>query len=128
LPSYVDWRQGFVGDDAAVELFRRCAVVALPYRDASQSALIPAAYYFRKPVVATSAGALPEYVEEGETGLIIEPGNPDQLAAAIREFILDAKRGESMGMKGREWYDSRRIEEARALFDLYASLALSNGK
>lgn len=128
LPGYVDWREEFVGDEAAVDLFRRCGVVALPYRDASQSALIPAAYFFSKPVVATTAGALPEYVENGQTGLLVGPGNADQLAAAILEITRDGKRGENMGVKGRQWYDSWRIEEARALFDLYASLALSNGK
>jgi glycosyltransferase involved in cell wall biosynthesis len=36
------------------------------------------------PVVATRAGGVPELVESGSSGLLVEPGHPDQLAAAIR--------------------------------------------
>jgi glycosyltransferase involved in cell wall biosynthesis len=58
------------------ELFQRCSVVALPYIDASQSGVIPTAYGFKKPVVVTDVGSIPEIVDDGITGFIVPPRNP----------------------------------------------------
>jgi glycosyltransferase involved in cell wall biosynthesis len=44
------------------------------------------------PVVATRAGGVPELVESAESGLLVEPGNPGQLAAAIRTAADPATR------------------------------------
>ena len=38
--------------------------------------MIPIAYAFRKPVVVTDVGAIPEVVEEGRTGASFPPGIP----------------------------------------------------
>ena len=71
LPDGVDLRDRLIDDAEALDLFRRCAIVVLPYTGASQSALVAAAYYFRKPVIVTRSGALPEYVVDGVTGWIV---------------------------------------------------------
>ena len=65
LPRNVELRNHLISDEEAIDLFRRCGLVVLPYLDATQSALIAAAYHFRKPVVVTRTGALPEYVLDG---------------------------------------------------------------
>ncbi len=41
------------------------------------------------PVVASRVGALPDIIEEGATGLLVEPGNPTALAAAIERLLSD---------------------------------------
>jgi glycosyltransferase involved in cell wall biosynthesis len=41
------------------------------------------------PVIGTDAGGIPEFVTDGETGLLVAPGRPDELAAGLRR-ILDA--------------------------------------
>ena len=51
----------YVSDEKRAELFRRASVVVLPYIEASQSGIIPIAYRFGKPVVATTVGGLPEW-------------------------------------------------------------------
>ena len=73
-------RRGLISDAEALELFHRSSLVLLPYIDATQSALIAAAYYFQKPVLVSRSGALPEYVVDGQTGFIVEPGHPATLA------------------------------------------------
>ena len=55
------------------------------------------------PVVATTGGALPEVVgTSGETGLLVEPNNPDALVAAIRTLLDDAALRARLGASGRE--------------------------
>jgi glycosyltransferase involved in cell wall biosynthesis len=55
------------------------------------------------PVVATTGGALPEVVGvNGETGLLVEPNNPDALVEAIGRLLDDAALRQRLGVAGRE--------------------------
>ena len=123
LPALVEVRNRFIGDEEAIDLFRRCALLVLPYRDATQTALIAAAYYFRKPVVVTRVGALPEYVEEGRTGWVVEPQQPEQLAHTLDCALADPSRLTNMGAAGRAWYDRQRKAEWTALLNMYKRVA-----
>ncbi|HEY8489356.1 MAG TPA: glycosyltransferase family 4 protein [Dehalococcoidia bacterium] len=53
-------------------------------------------------VVATTAGALPEVVEDGVTGILVPPSNPQALARAIRALLEDPERRLAMGQAGQE--------------------------
>lgn len=54
-------------------------------------------------VVATTGGALPEVVgTRGDTGLLVEPNDPDALVAAIRTLLDDAALRRAMGARARE--------------------------
>ena len=55
------------------------------------------------PVVATRGGGVPEIVEEGKTGLLVERGNADELAAAIVSLMQDRRLRESFGHSGRQF-------------------------
>jgi len=52
------------------------------------------------PVVATSTGAFPEIVQDGETGKIVPPGEAGPLARAIRTLLDDDTLRDSMGEAG----------------------------
>ncbi len=54
-----------------------------------------------KPVVATSVGGVPDLVEEGVTGLLVEPQDAEGLAAAVAELIERPERALEMGAAGR---------------------------
>ncbi len=60
-----------------------------------------------KPVVATRVGGTDEVVVDGETGILVPPGNPGRLAAAIRAFIDDPDRARRAGQAGRERFHAR---------------------
>jgi len=76
-----------IGNAELARLFRQATVVVCPYTDATQSGVILTAYAFAKPVVATRVGGLPEYVWEGETGLLVPPRDPAALASALAGLL-----------------------------------------
>jgi glycosyltransferase involved in cell wall biosynthesis len=62
-----------------------------------------------RPVVATAVGGTPEAVEHGVTGLLVPRQDPEALAKAVIELLLDPARRERMGRAA--------CERARSLFD-----------
>ena len=52
------------------------------------------------PVVATRTGGIPEAVSEGETGLLVDPGRPDELARAILRLLDDPGLARRLGQSG----------------------------
>jgi glycosyltransferase involved in cell wall biosynthesis len=58
-----------------------------------------------KPVVASRIGGLPFTVADGTTGLLCEPGNPDDLARKLRILLDDANLRLRMGLAGRKRFE-----------------------
>jgi glycosyltransferase involved in cell wall biosynthesis len=56
-----------------------------------------------KPVVAGSIGQVEEVIADGETGLLFEPGNISQLAAALAKLVDDSQLCRRLGEKARTW-------------------------
>jgi glycosyltransferase involved in cell wall biosynthesis len=65
------------------------------------------------PVVASNVGGLPDTVIDGETGMLVTPGAPEQLAGAIIHLLRDPSLRINMGLSGRkmaeEHFDWSRI-------------------
>jgi len=68
------------------QYFCAADLVALPYKSATQSGVVPIAYHFDIPVVVSNVGGLPEVVANGETGFICEP-NPNSIAESIVKYF-----------------------------------------
>jgi alpha-maltose-1-phosphate synthase len=66
------------------------------------------------PVVASSLGGLPEVVEHGVTGFLVEPGNVGELRERLAEILGDRRRAERMGRSARERFLARFTWEACA--------------
>jgi glycosyltransferase involved in cell wall biosynthesis len=62
---------------------------------------------FSRPIVATSAGGIPEAVEDGVTGRVIPARDPGALADALVEVLGDATRLRGMGAAGRRRFEQR---------------------
>lgn len=86
-----------VPNEMVAWLFQKSALIVLPYIEASQSGVIPLAYSFGKPVVATRVGSIPEIVENDVTGRIIEPMSSIEIADAVIELLKDSKKRKTMG-------------------------------
>lgn len=57
---------------------------------------------FGLPVVATRVGGVPEVVEDGVTGILVPPNDPQALAEAILSLLRDPEQRRRMGERGRE--------------------------
>jgi glycosyltransferase involved in cell wall biosynthesis len=99
----VETRPGYVPKDQVATLFGAARVVAIPYRRATQSGVVHLAYTFERPVVATAVGDIPAVVEDGETGILVPPEDPDALARGLVTLLTDADRAERMGVAGAKW-------------------------
>jgi glycosyltransferase involved in cell wall biosynthesis len=73
----------FVSEQEAADYFARADAIVLPYRSASGTGIIPMAYHYGKPVIATRIGGLEDAVSDGKTGFLVDPESPRALAAAI---------------------------------------------
>jgi glycosyltransferase involved in cell wall biosynthesis len=100
-PDHFEIYNQYIPDAELVRLFRRAAVVVLPYVDGSVSGVVPVACAFGKPVVATTVGILPEMVEDRETGLTIPPRDPQALADAVVEILTDGSLRRRLGASAR---------------------------
>ena len=59
------------------------------------------------PVIASRIGALAELVADGETGLLVEPGDPADLARALAHLAADPAATRRMGRAARAVYERR---------------------
>lgn len=122
LPTGAIWHNRHIADAEAIDLLRRCALLILPYRAASQSALISLAYFFHKPVIVTDAGALPEYVAENETGWIIPASEESTLTRALHHSFTHASQLPQLGENGYHWYLHQQQHKSQKLLQLYESV------
>ena len=86
---------GTLPHDAVREHYRRsdlfvlgCEVADNGDRDGIPNVLVES-LAMGVPVVATRVSAIPEIITSGETGLLVEPGRPDQMAAAMMQTLAD---------------------------------------
>jgi glycosyltransferase involved in cell wall biosynthesis len=78
-----------------------------------------------RPVVASRVGGVPEVIEHGANGLLVEPGNPEELGAALSILMQEPSLADRLGRCGRS-----RIEQeysatlmVRRTAELYSALA-----
>lgn len=88
-PGTVRFVPRFVADPEIPAFFRRADLVVLPYREIDQSGVLYTALAFGKPLVLTSVGGFVEVGEGHGAARLVPPGDPEALAAALRELLAD---------------------------------------
>lgn len=99
-------------------LMEAATLVVFPYRNATQSGALHLAYSFGRPVIATTVGGLAEDVKDGQTGYLVPPRSPADLAAAIARLLDEPGRLAQMGM------EARRFSQAEHSWDAVAERIL----
>jgi starch synthase len=95
-------RLGHLDDDLYRSAFGAAELLALPSDYEAFGIVLLEAAAAGLPVVATRVGGVPEAVAEGETGLLVDYGDPEALGAAIASLLSDADAAAALGASGRE--------------------------
>jgi len=109
--------------ELVAEAWRRSVMGTMPSLclDASPTVTLEAMAASR-PVVASRLGGLTDQVEDGVTGILVEPGNPSELAGAIQRLLADHSVRDSMGVAARQRFERSFaagvvIDRIEALYD-----------
>lgn len=84
------------------ELFAAASVFCMPTRAEPFGLVFVEALSCEVPVVSTNIGALPDIVQEGETGFLVAPDDTPALAAAIVKLLDDPEEARQFGVVGRQ--------------------------
>lgn len=107
--------------------YSRASVVALalkPNLHLSGLSVLLEAMACSRPVVITDSPGLQEYVTDGESGIVVQPGDPDALAAGVGELLADPDRARAIGGAGRAAIRERftTIRQAERMAEILAGV------
>lgn len=88
--------------DDVPELLAACDVFALPSLYEGSSLAVLEAMAAGRPVVSSAIGGTEELVEDGRSGLLVPPGDPQALASALRRLIADPELRRTLAIRARE--------------------------
>jgi alpha-maltose-1-phosphate synthase len=97
IQNHFEIHNRFIPDEEVAYFFQRSSIVILPYVDASQSGIIPIAFSFKKPVIASNVGSISEVIDNGINGLLVVPRDSIALANAIFALQSNPRLREKMG-------------------------------
>jgi glycosyltransferase involved in cell wall biosynthesis len=83
-------------------VMRALDVLVVPSTHDAQTLVIPQAFATGKPVIGSRVGGIPELVHQGKNGLLVKPGDVDELVQAMRFFLQHPKASREMGQAGLE--------------------------
>jgi len=120
---------GYLSGRALHQTLAGAKALVLPsewYENAPVSIL--EAYALGRPVIGTDIGGIPELIQPGQTGLIVAPGDRDDLARALIAMdLFSASERNDMGKRGRAWVEAEFSRNAffERTLTLYRSLGVS---
>jgi glycosyltransferase involved in cell wall biosynthesis len=104
------------------EYYRACHLVVLASFSEGVPIVLMEALAHGRPVVATRVGGVAELVSDGTSGLLVSPGDAQELAEAIERVLADPARAAEMGRKGsskinEEFNESISAKKLKKLFE-----------
>jgi len=111
-----------------MDIFGIMDLLVLPSHTEGLPNVILEGFSCEKPVVATRVGGVPEVVEDGRNGILVPPGRPDMLAAAIEACLASPVKMASMGKEGKskvqsEFSFERQAQRLESIYDDVLSAA-----
>ena len=94
--------KGTVSEEALQSLYQSCDLFVAPSLYESFGLVYLEAMNYAKPVIGCLAGGIPEVVDHGVTGTLVEPETPQALAEAIISFLQSPSKMREMGLAGRQ--------------------------
>jgi glycosyltransferase involved in cell wall biosynthesis len=91
----------FLGQRSDIpDLYSSFDVVVLPSLTEGMPLAILEAMAAKKPIVASRVGAVPKILEDGKSGLLVEPGNAKELESALLRLLLNPEKRLCFGQAG----------------------------
>jgi len=120
---------GWKGRSEVARLLRGCELFVLPSRSEPFGIAIIEAMACRKPVVASAVGGIPEIIEDGQNGILVEPDNPPALANTVLALLRDHARLRSIADNGHaRVLDRFRYEHMGAAYErMFSALLKGSG-
>jgi glycosyltransferase involved in cell wall biosynthesis len=121
VPSVLGRRHAHLTTAELVSLYRRSAVVAVATRPNTHVAGVTAALEAMscgRPVVVSRTPGMSDYVDDGRTGLLVEPGDDEAFARALTHLLADPDRAAAMGQAA-----AQRVRERHSSRTMAARLA-----
>ncbi len=97
----VVWLSGMLAKREVIQLLSHATVFACPSLYEPLGIVNLEAMACGTAVVGSKVGGIPEVVADGETGLLVPPGDPGALADAVNALVADERRAAEMGRLGR---------------------------
>lgn len=82
--------------------YNSCDVLVLPSTGEGFGITFLEAMHFGKPCIGANAGAIPEVIEDGKTGLLVNPNDKEMLIKAIVQLLKNNNLAKTMGQAGNE--------------------------
>ncbi|MBD0330423.1 MAG: glycosyltransferase family 4 protein [Thermoleophilia bacterium] len=105
LPGRVEWYEELPPEGVA-EAIDRATVFLLPSRSEGLPRVLMEAFARGRGAVGGRAGGIPELIEHGRTGLLVDPEDVDGLADAIVSVLSDRELAERLGREAHALYES----------------------
>jgi len=93
---------GWVSGDEKEEIYLSTSIYVLPSYFEGMPRSILEAMSYGLPVIATNVNAIPELIEDGNTGILIEPGDANTLAGTVLKLLRDKQMRILMGQSARK--------------------------
>lgn len=97
---------GWVGPEDSIQLLATSNILVLPSRDENLPMSVIEGMSAGLAVIATPVGAVEDIVKDGETGLLVPPGDIAALADALRRLVADARLRAQVGDAGLRFHRS----------------------
>jgi glycosyltransferase involved in cell wall biosynthesis len=102
ISDSIKWMGRLEGKSKMTEFYHSIDILAMPSRRESFGMSAAEASATGLPVIASRVGGLPEVIEQGVNGILVEPENIQELAKAISSLANDPELRKRMGQNGVE--------------------------
>lgn len=92
---------GRLSDEETVNRMRTASIIAMPSLQEGLGLSLQEALFHGCVAVGTRAGGIPELIDDGQNGLLVEPGNVEQLADALERLMADETLRRTMSARAR---------------------------
>ncbi|MEW5894154.1 MAG: glycosyltransferase family 4 protein [Candidatus Omnitrophota bacterium] len=106
MPGRINFMRG-VGYDVIFDYFRKCYCFVLPSLTEGLGRVLIEAMACGKPVIGTRAGGIPDLIDDGVNGFLVDVGDDDGLAEKLHLLLSNERLAADMGNNGRRMVEER---------------------